>query len=140
MDRRAIDWAGVAMILLLSAANAQADTTIVVAADGSGQFTKVQEAIMSVPDPETVAAIRLLAETEGIFTETAGGVTLAALQRAIAEGHVDRTDEVVLVITGNGLKTLDVLAEGLAASVPEPIAPTLTAFEAWWEAEAARAA
>jgi threonine synthase len=97
-------------------------------------------AIMSVPDPETVAAIRLLAETEGIFTETAGGVTLAALQRAIAEGHVDRTDEVVLVITGNGLKTLDVLAEGLAASVPEPIAPTLTAFEAWWEAEAARAA
>jgi threonine synthase len=97
-------------------------------------------AILDVPDAETIAAIRLLAETEGILTETAGGVTLAALRRAIAEGHVTASDEVVLVITGNGLKTLDVLEGDLQGAVPAPIAPTLQAFEAWWEAEAASAA
>ena len=43
-----------------------------------------------------------------------------------------REDEVVLVITGNGLKTLDVLADD-ARAMPEPIAPTFAAFEAWWE-------
>jgi threonine synthase len=88
-------------------------------------------AILGVPDDATIAAIRLLAETEGIFTETAGGVTLAALRRAIDEGRVSRGDEVVLVITGNGLKTLDVLADDLEA-LPEPIPPTFDAFEAWW--------
>ena len=67
-----------------------------------------------------------------ILTETAGGVTVGALRRAIAEGTVRRDEEVVLVITGNGLKTLDVLAPD-PASLPEPIAPTFPAFEAWWE-------
>jgi threonine synthase len=86
-------------------------------------------AIVGVTDQETVDSIRLLAHAEGIFTETAGGVTLAALRRAIAEGRVRRTDEVVLVITGNGLKTLDALDDGLP--LPEPIAPTFEAFEAW---------
>jgi threonine synthase len=92
-------------------------------------------AIIGVPDAETIASIRLLAETEGIFTETAGGVTLAALRRAIAEGKVDRSHEVVLVITGNGLKTLDVLSEDATASLPTPIAPTVSSFEAWWGTE-----
>jgi threonine synthase len=92
-------------------------------------------AILSVPDTETVAAIRLLAETEGIFTETAGGVTLAALRRAIAEGRVAPEEEVVLVITGNGLKTLDVLATDLDATLPTPIRPMVSSFEAWWDAE-----
>ncbi len=82
-------------------------------ADGAYSVRLAREsrgAILGVPDEATIAAIRLLAETEGILTETAGGVTLAALQRAIAEGTVRRDEEVVLVITGNGLKTLDVLA------------------------------
>ncbi|HUG48274.1 MAG TPA: threonine synthase [Candidatus Limnocylindria bacterium] len=88
-------------------------------------------AIFGVEDAETIAAIRLLAETEGILTETAGGVTLAALRRAITEGTVNRDDEVVLVITGNGLKTLDVINDG--RPLPEPIPPTFDAFERWWE-------
>jgi len=92
-------------------------------------------AILSVPDTETVAAIRLLAETEGIFTETAGGVTLAALRRAIAEDRVAPEEEVALVITGNGLKTLDVLDTDLDATLPTSIRPTVSSFEAWWDAE-----
>ncbi len=58
-------------------------------------------------------------------------MTLAALRRAVAAGRVRREDEVVLVITGNGLKTLEVLDDG--PPLPEPIAPTYEAFEAWWE-------
>jgi threonine synthase len=88
-------------------------------------------AVLGVPDAEMIDSIRLLARTEGIFTETAGGVTLAALRRAVAEGRVRRDDEVVLVITGNGLKTLDALEDGVP--LPEPIAPTYEAFESWWD-------
>ena len=91
-------------------------------ADGAYAVRLAREsggAILPVPDAATVDAIRLLAETEGILTETAGGVTLAALRRAIAEGRVQPDDEVVLVITGNGIKTLDVLDWRLAVSVGE---------------------
>jgi threonine synthase len=88
-------------------------------------------AIYGVEDAETIDSIGLLAESEGILTETAGGVTLAALRRAIAAGTVRPRDEVVLVITGNGLKTLDVINQG--RPLPEPIAPTFDAFERWWE-------
>jgi threonine synthase len=108
-------------------------------ADGAYAVRLAREsggAILPVPDAATVEAIRMLAETEGILTETAGGVTLAALRQAIAEGRVQPEDETVLVITGNGIKTLDVIADGAArADLPaagdEPIAPTLSAFEAW---------
>jgi threonine synthase len=86
--------------------------------------------IFGVDDELTVDSIRLLARTEGILTETAGGVTVGALRRAIEAGTVRPTDEVVLVITGNGLKTLDVIAEGVG--LPDPIAPTFDAFERWW--------
>jgi len=86
--------------------------------------------IEGVTDAEVVAAVRLLAASEGILTETAGGVTLAALQRAIARGVVGSDDEAVVVISGNGLKTLDVLAE-----LPDQvIAPTFDAFESAWAA------
>jgi threonine synthase len=88
--------------------------------------------IIGVPDAATVDSIRLLAETEGILTETAGGVTLAALRQAVDEGRLQRHEETVLVITGNGLKTLDVLAGDDAVALPEPIAPSFDAFEAWW--------
>ena len=104
-------------------------------ADGAYAIKLAREsggAILPVPDAETVAAIRLLAETEGILTETAGGVTLAALQQAIAHGRVRSDDEVVLVITGNGIKTLDAI-EGPPLAADQPIAPTLAAFEAWWD-------
>ena len=84
--------------------------------------------IEGVEDADVIAAVRLLAATEGILTETAGGVTLAALQQAIRRGTVASDDEVVVVISGNGLKTLDVLAE-LPRQV---IAPTFDAFETYW--------
>jgi threonine synthase len=64
-------------------------------------------AIDAVSDDETRAGIRLLAETTGIFTETAGGVTIATLAKLAARGEIDRDERVVAVITGEGLKTLD---------------------------------
>jgi threonine synthase len=64
-------------------------------------------AIDSVTDDEIKAGIRLLAETTGIFTETAGGVTAATLAKLAARGDIDPDERVVAVITGEGLKTLD---------------------------------
>src|SRR4051794_31351133 len=63
--------------------------------------------IDSVSDDEIRAGIRLLAETTGIFTETAGGVTTATLAKLAARGDIDPDERVVAVITGEGLKTLD---------------------------------
>ncbi len=107
-------------------------------ADGSYAIRLAQAsggAVLGVTDTETTDAIRLLARTEGILTETAGGVTVAALRRAVAEGRVRAEDEVVLVITGNGLKTLDALEDG--TPLPQPITPSYEAFEAWWEGQTA---
>ena len=77
-------------------------------------------------DDEIVEAIQLLAATEGIFTETAGGVTLAAAKKLIESGHISRDERIVVSITGNGLKTI----EALEGRVPEPhvIQPQLNAF------------
>jgi threonine synthase len=86
--------------------------------------------IEGLTDEAVVSAVRDLAETEGILTETAGGVTVGALRAAIERGVIGADDEVVLVISGNGLKTLD----ALEVSLDDPIAPTFTAFDAWWEA------
>ena len=86
--------------------------------------------IEGVSDEDVIAAVRDLAESEGILTETAGGVTVGALRHAIERGVIGSDDEVVLVISGNGLKTLDVLDRPL----DEPIAPTFSAFEQWWTA------
>lgn len=63
----------------------------------------------AVPDDAIVAGIRTLAETTGIFTETAGGVTVAAARSLVMSGHLHTDDEVVLCITGNGLKTIEAL-------------------------------
>ncbi len=68
-------------------------------------------AVGSVSDPEIVSAIRLLARTEGIFAETAGGVTLATFQRLLESGQAARDSETVLLNTGDGLKTLDAVAD-----------------------------
>ncbi|MGH9487073.1 MAG: threonine synthase [Terriglobales bacterium] len=80
-------------------------------------------------DPEIVAGIELLARTEGIFGETAAGVTVAVAQKLIDQQRVDRDRPLVLVITGNGLKTLDALNPALA-SIPV-LAPRLDHLEAY---------
>ena len=67
-------------------------------------------AIADVTDEEIVEGIRLLARTEGIFAETAGGVVVATYRRLLAEGLIDPQAEVVLLNTGDGLKTLDAVA------------------------------
>ncbi|MBW3619389.1 MAG: threonine synthase, partial [Actinobacteria bacterium] len=64
-------------------------------------------AVGHVPDDEIVAGIRLLAETEGLFAETAGGVTVANLKRFAESGHVDPDERVVAIISGHGMKTLE---------------------------------
>jgi threonine synthase len=81
-----------------------------------------------VDDEAIVAAMRLLAETEGIWTETAGGVTLAVAQKLIEQGRIDRTEPIVICITGNGLKTQEPLLEIMRK--PPVIRPTLEEFEA----------
>jgi len=84
-------------------------------------------AIESVSDTEIRAGIRLLAETTGIFTETAGGVTTAVLAKLAEAGAIDRDERVVAIITGEGLKTLDAVREGFRI---EAIEPTLESLEA----------
>ncbi len=81
-----------------------------------------------VNDDEIVEAMLLLAETEGIFTETAGGVTVAVARKLIEQGKIDRDASTVLCITGNGLKTQEALADRIAK--PVVIRPTLEEFEA----------
>ncbi|MEJ7702871.1 MAG: pyridoxal-phosphate dependent enzyme [Geodermatophilaceae bacterium] len=79
----------------------------------------------AVGDEEIRAGIRLLARTEGIFGETAGGVTVAVLQRLLESGALDPDAETVIYNTGDGLKTLDAVAGVVGPSVT--IAPTLRA-------------
>lgn len=62
-----------------------------------------------VSDEEIIEGVRLLAETEGIFTETAGGVTVAAARKLISQKRLDPDESIVLAITGNGLKTVGAL-------------------------------
>jgi threonine synthase len=71
-------------------------------------------AVTHVSDAEVVDGIRLLARTEGVFAETAGGVTVACARKLIESGQLDPDAETVLLITGDGLKTLDAVADVLA--------------------------
>ncbi|MDA8085669.1 MAG: pyridoxal-phosphate dependent enzyme, partial [Nitrospiraceae bacterium] len=80
-----------------------------------------------VSDLELIEAIKLLAATEGVFAETAGGVTLAAAKKLIEAGRIDRDSITVVCITGNGLKTQEALA-GHTAAVHH-IKPNLSSFE-----------
>jgi threonine synthase len=84
--------------------------------------------LAAVTDDEVRAGIRLLARTEGIFGETAAGVTLASLRRLATEGVVRPDERVVVYVTGHGLKTLDALAG--EAGPTATIEPTLDAFRA----------
>jgi len=78
-------------------------------------------------DEETVEGMRLLARTEGIFAETAGGVTVAATRKLIEAGRIPRDEPIVMCITGNGLKTPDALHDRLHTDVT--IQPSLSAFD-----------
>jgi threonine synthase len=91
-----------------------------------------------ISDPEIVDAIKLLAETEGIFTETAGGVTAGVAQKLIREGRIAPNETTVVCITGNGLKTTDAIAAEFPAT--EAIAPRLDAFEAYLDNQLATTA
>ena len=85
-------------------------------------------AIADVSDEEIVEGIQLLARTEGVFAETAGGVTVATLRKLLAEGALDPAAETVILNTGDGLKTLDAVAP--VAKPTATIRPSLEAFRA----------
>ena len=97
--------------------------------------------IEAIADDATALAIRRVAALEGIFPETAGGVTIAAAEQARRRGVIGPDDEVVALLTGNGLKTPDArkLGSGVHGRTARPgepglapvIEPTLDAFEAW---------
>lgn len=73
------------------------------------EVNRVGGSISTVPEEAVVEGMRLLARTEGLFTETAGGVTIAALERLVSSGHISPDQETVALITGVGLKTLEAL-------------------------------
>jgi len=109
-------------------------------ADGYYALQIVEEtggAMDAATDAAVVEGIELLARTEGIFAETAGGVTVAVLRQLVAAGVVDPDELVVAYITGNGLKTTDAVAQHVAPPLRVP--PRLAAFEAAYaERQAAR--
>jgi threonine synthase len=78
-------------------------------------------------DEEIIEGMRLLARTEGIFAETAGGVTVAATRKLIESGRIPRDEPIVMCVTGSGLKTPDVLHDRLRSDVT--IRPSLSAFD-----------
>ena len=80
----------------------------------------------SASDDEIIEAMKLLASTEGIFTETAGGVTLAATKKLIESGRISRDESIVVLITGNGMKTIEAFDGHLSA--PHIIDPRLKSF------------
>src|ERR1700691_3851791 len=84
----------------------------------------------AVTDGEIVDAIGLLARTEGIFAETAGGVTIATLSKLAASGAIRPDERVVALVTGHGLKTVEALAGAPGSTPTATIAPTLDAFDA----------
>jgi len=77
-------------------------------------------------DDETLEGVKLLAKTEGIYTEPAGGVAVATLKQLIEAGEIDYDEQVVLYITGNGLKTQEAITSGLQRS--HKITPTIEKF------------
>ncbi|MCZ6781208.1 MAG: threonine synthase [Nitrospirae bacterium] len=80
-----------------------------------------------VSDDEIVEGIKLLAQTEGVFAETAGGVTVGALRKLVKQGIIRKNDVTVAYITGNGLKTQEAVID--AVGRPVRIQPSLLSFE-----------
>ncbi|MFQ5881565.1 MAG: threonine synthase [Candidatus Methylomirabilales bacterium] len=99
-------------------------------ADGYYAFKAVEESrgfAGDATDEEIIEGMKLLAATEGVFTETAGGVTIAAAKQLIEAGIIPRDESLVLSITGNGLKTQEVVFNALKPTVS--IKPTLKSFD-----------
>jgi threonine synthase len=92
-------------------------------------------ACAAVTDAEVLDGIRLLARTEGIFAETAGGVTIATLAKLAAEGVIRSDERVVAMVTGHGLKTVEALTDVVGPTAT--IAPTLDSFAEAMAADAA---
>jgi threonine synthase len=110
-------------------------------ADGPFAIKQIRESggwADDTSDREVVEAIQLLAETEGIFAETAGGVTAGVTQKLIREGRIRSDETTVVCITGNGLKTTDAIAAEYPAT--EAIAPKLESFEAYLDSQLAASA
>ncbi len=106
-------------------------------ADGYYSLVQLRDtdgACASVDDEEIVAGIRLLAETEGIFAETAGGVTIAGVRQLAASGRIDPDELVVAFITGAGFKTGDAVVDQLSAGLE--IDATVDSFEAAYDERA----
>jgi threonine synthase len=100
-------------------------------ADGYYCLRIIQESeggCAAASDPEIIEGIKLLARTEGIFTETAGGVTIACLKKLVEDGKIDPDEVTVAYITGNGLKTQEAVVDHLVR--PLQVAPTIESFEA----------
>jgi threonine synthase len=104
-------------------------------ADGYYSLVQLQETggyCGSVSDPEIVAGMKLLAETEGIFGETAGGVTVATLKQLAAQGKIGADEVTVAFITGAGFKTVEAVAEAL--NPPLEIDANVESFESAYHA------
>jgi threonine synthase len=107
-------------------------------ADGYYSLVQLQEtdgACGMVDDPEIVAGMKLLAETEGIFAETAGGVTVASLKQLASDGKIHPDELTVAFITGAGFKTAEAVADSLNPALE--IDPTMESFEAAFRAPVA---
>jgi threonine synthase len=105
-------------------------------ADGPFAIKQIRESggwAEDISDPEIVAAIKLLAETEGIFAETAGGVTTGVTKKLIDQGRIAQDETTVVCITGNGLKTTDAIVSEFPLS--DAIPPRIEAFEALMDAQ-----
>ena len=85
----------------------------------------------SVTDAEIVEGIRLLARTEGIFTEPAGGTTVAVTKKLIELGRIPRDESIVICVTGNGYKTIEAVQDALPA--PHEIRAKLEDFDGLYE-------
>ena len=107
-------------------------------ADGPFAIQQIRESggwADDTSDREVVEAIELLAESEGIFAETAGGVTTGVAQKLVREGRIRADETTVVSITGNGLKTTDAISAEYPAT--EAIAPKLEAFAAYLDSQMA---
>jgi threonine synthase len=99
-------------------------------ADGIYAFRTVKESggwAEDVSDDEIVEAMKLLAATQGIFTETAGGVTLGVTKKLIEQGRIPKDESILICITGNGLKTQEAVTEKIGK--PIKINPNIASFE-----------
>ena len=86
----------------------------------------------AVNDDEIVDSIKLLASTEGIFTEPAGAVSIAILRRMVEEGKVSKDESIVCCVTGNGLKTSEIVPTGGNGFNIDPNMDSLSALVEKW--------